>query len=303
MVGIVTPLPHTEHYHGQIWHYTSNLALVSILDKQRLWASAATMMNDPRELNYGAERIKNWYDREGDTLPDHKGMHMILTRRLRTIVDDIVAAPTYVVSASTDYRVLNQWRNYGSTSGIAIQLEPHADITPLRPPMADGLLFAPQWVKVVYQPAEQDERIKRVLESIPGPQIGPLLKPGELNNANDLIVAMLSSLAASMKDAAYAEEREVRLISFPVAGEPVLHRGTERGVVPYIELIHYENYGWALAGLSEIARASAPLPILGARVGPPQGESERQRKVGVESLFRAHDYDIPVNGSDIAYLP
>ncbi|WP_424445873.1 hypothetical protein [Microbacterium sp. CH-015] len=53
----------------------------------------------------------------------------------------------------------------------------------------------------------------------------------------------------------------------------------------------------------QIAREDAPLPILDVRVGPPQGESERQRKVGVESLLRANGLDIAVNGSDIAYLP
>lgn len=222
-------------------------------------------------------------------------MHAILTARLRTIVDDVIANPTYAVSASTNHRVLNQWRSYGGTSGVAIRFEPHADITPVQTRMANGLLVAPQWVKVVYDVAEQDARIKRVLGSIPGPQIGPFLKPGSLGNANDMIVAMLSSLAASMKDEAYAEEREVRLISYPAKGTSPLHRGTDRGVVPYIELMNYENYGWALAGLDALAQADATLPIMETRVGPPQGESERQRKAGVDSLLKSHGYDIAVN--------
>lgn len=60
MVGVVTPLPRSEQYHGPIWHFTSAIALVSILKERRLWASAATMMNDPQELTYGAERIRRW---------------------------------------------------------------------------------------------------------------------------------------------------------------------------------------------------------------------------------------------------
>ena len=77
---------------------------------------------------------------------------------------------------------------------------------------------------------------------------------GSLGNANDLIVAMLSSLAASMEDDAYAEEREVRLIPYPVDGAKPLHRGTDRGVIPYMELMHYENYGWAVAGLDQMVK-------------------------------------------------
>ena len=90
MVGAVTPLPHSEHYHGPIWHFTNAAALVSIVERRRLWASAATMMNDPQELTYGADRISAWYEREGHVLPNHIGMHAILKARLRTIAEDIV---------------------------------------------------------------------------------------------------------------------------------------------------------------------------------------------------------------------
>lgn len=157
-------------------------------------------------------------------------------------------------------------------------------------------------MQVLYQPDEQDLRIARVLRGITTSQIADFLKPGRLGNAKDLIVAVLSSLAASLKDEAYSEEREVRLIAYPLHGEKPEHRGTDRGVVPYIELMHYENHGWAVAGLEGLATPDAPLPIEEVRVGPPQGESERQRKIGVTSLLAAHGFDIPVNGSDIAYL-
>jgi hypothetical protein len=260
------------------------------------------MMNDPGELTYGADRIKRWYELEGQTLPKHPALHMILRSRIKDFEAYLLDNPAYVVSASTSYRIVNQWRNYSATGGVAIKLEPHAEISTVPPPQVGGFLLSPQWVKVLYQPEEQDRRIERVLRGIARSQIAAFLKPGQLGNAKDLIVAVLSSLAASLKDEAYSEEREVRLIAYPLQGQQPDHRGTDRGVVPYIELMHYENHGWAVAGLASLATPDAPLPIEEVRVGPPQGESERQRKIGVNSLLAAHGFDVPVNGSDIAYL-
>lgn len=56
-------------------------------------------------------------------------------------------------------------------------------------------------------------------------------------------------------------------------------------------------------GLQGLADSNAPLPIEEVRVGPPDGESERQRIVGVTSLLRANGFDAAVNGSTIRYLP
>lgn len=301
--GMFGPLPSSEHYHGPIWHFTDAAALVNIVKGRHLWASAATVMNDLKELSFGAERIKLWYEQNGDELDGGADVHVILTKHMRTLVDDVVRNPAYVVSASTDFRVLNQWRNYGGTKGVAIRLEPHAELTPVDPPMMRSLLFAPQWVEVAYSPSEQDARIRKVLNSfIMGP-IGELFDSRDLASADLFIGAVLASLAASMKDDAFSEEKEVRLISWIPEHQQPVHRGTDRGVVPYIEIMHYQNAGWALAGLERLAQRDAMLPILEIRVGPPEGESERQRRIGVESLLRANGYDIPVNGSTIAYLP
>lgn len=82
--GSVFPLPSSEHYHGPVWHFTDAYALVSIVEKQQLWASAATMLNDPEELVYGATRIVDWYSEHGDELPEDAALHLHLTISLTT---------------------------------------------------------------------------------------------------------------------------------------------------------------------------------------------------------------------------
>lgn len=302
--GAFGPLPLSEHYHGPIWHFTDSWALVSIVEKKQLWATAATMLNDPEELITGANRIIQWYERLGDELPKHLQLHLQLTEILNDdFVNTILGSPAYVVCASTDYRVLNQWRNYAATSGVAVSIDPHAELIPAKPPLMTGFMFLPQWVKVAYEPADQDERIRRVLSKITAGQIQPVLDSPNATAANVLIRGLLAALAASMKDSAYAEEKEVRLISYLPEGAHPKHRGSARGVVPYLEINHYPNFGWDLIGLEDLADSNAPLPIKEVRVGPPDGETERQRIVGVTSLLRANGFDAPVNGSTIRYLP
>lgn len=302
--GAFGPLPFSEHYHGPIWHFTDSSALVSMVENRQLWATAATMLNDPEELVYGAKRIAQWYARFGDTLSKDLSLHMQLTQILNDdFVDSILRNPAYVVCASTDYRVLNQWRNYASTSGVAVKLDPHAGLIPADPPMMAGFIFLPQWVTVAYRPDEQDDRIQRVLQSITSGQIKPTLDSSDAAAANKLIRGLLAALAASMKDLAYMEEKEVRLIAYLPEDASPSHRGSSRGVVPYMKINHYPNFGWELAGLKGLADPKALLPIEEVRVGPPDGESERQRIIGVTSLLRANRSNAPVNGSTIRYLP
>lgn len=302
--GAVAPLPLSEHYHGPIWHFTDSTALVSMVQTKQLWATAATMLNDPEELSTGANRIVQWYERFSDELPNHPPLQLQLTEILSDdFVNKIRARPAYVVCASTDYRVLNQWRNYGATSGVSISIDPHAALIPDNPPLMSGFMFLPQWVTVAYQPADQDERIRRVLSKITAGQIQPVLDSPNPSAANILLRGLMAALAASMKDSAYAEEKEVRLISYPPEGARPRHRGSARGVIPYLAINHYTNFGWELAGLEGLGNSSAPLPITEVRVGPPDGESERQRVAGVTSLLRANGLNQPVNGSTIRYLP
>lgn len=302
--GAFGPMPLSEHYRGPIWHFTDSWALVSMVETKQLWASAATMLNDPEELITGANRIIQWYERCGDELPEHLQLHLQLAEILNNdFVDTILRNPAYVVCASTDHRVLNQWRNYGATSGVAVSIDPHAELIPVKPPLMTGFMFLPQWVTVAYEPVEQDERIRRVLSNITSGQIQTVLDSPDAAAANVLIRGLLAALAASMKDSAYAEEKEVRLISYLPEGAHPKHRGSARGVVPYLELTHYPNFGWDLIGLKGLAESNAPLPIKEVRVGPPDGESERQRIVGVSSLLHANGFDAAVDGSTIRYLP
>ena len=78
--------------------------------------------------------------------------------------------------ASKHYRILNQWRYYGSTKGVAVKLDAHAEHIPADPPRMTGPLLVPQWVTVEYDPDKQDERIEWALSKIAESNLKPLLE-------------------------------------------------------------------------------------------------------------------------------
>lgn len=304
VVGHFAPLPDTQLYEGQVWHFTDAYAFVNIVENHRLWASAATVMNDPREMTHGAERIESWYKAYGDQLDLDARLHSLIVTQLKTLPIEVLERPAYVVSASRDFRMANQWQHYARASGVAIGLDPRTVVTPVNPLTAgQSVAVKSQWVEVVYDPAEQDQRIRRVLESLGERLIGHLIQRGQLQVAGEFVGGTLVALAASMKDPAFASEQEVRLISYLPQGQTPSHRATARGVIPYLEIGGKSEKGqWIFDGHSELPASDGQLPITAVRVGPPEGESERQRIIGVTSALRANGYRVPVNGPAFALL-
>ena len=91
-----------------------------------LWATAATMLNDPDELEYGVGRLVEWFDRQ-DYSEETAGAHIIIRRVLSDLREWILANPAYVVCASTAGDMLGQWRGYAGKAGYAIQIDPELD--------------------------------------------------------------------------------------------------------------------------------------------------------------------------------
>lgn len=300
ITGQWQPIPAQHHHYGQAWHYTDAAALVGIVENDALWASAATAMNDPSELTYGARRIREWYDRDGNATEGTAAAHIMINSVVKDLERLVVENPAYVVSCSSDSRLLNQWQGYASGTGYAIRLNTDIGFVPDDPPDVDEtLIFLPFWIAVRYTTKEQDLLIQRVISYLlePTSLIGREIK-GDPAIAYLLIRGTLVALAAALKDEAFRAEHEVRLISYLPDDRLPLHRATSRGVVPYIVLKASDSISFE--GVPPIT----PLPIIGVKVGPPEGESERQRIAGVRSLLIANGRGSLVpTGAGIPFIP
>lgn len=301
LVGSWAPILMTDPV-GHVWHYTDAAALVSIIKHGELWASAATTMNDPTELSFGAALVSRWYARNADSLSGDPRILEFLTEAVAELESAVIENPAFIVSASEDPRLLHQWRNYAGTGGYALNLESFETAFAVKhgPSLDAEFTLQPVWVRVLYEEALQAKRIESALAYITNEAtlIGRLVATDGMEDAAVLIRANLAALAATMKDDAFAAEKEVRLVAYLPKAVTASHRATLRGVVPYVELHAIRTVPFS----DHPPKVS--LPIQEVRVGPPTGQSEDQRKAGVRSLLKAAGLGgIPVSGAGIPYLP
>lgn len=311
--GAFWPIRSVRAYRGDVWHYTDAAGLEGIVSSGELRASSTVLLNDPQELRYGAKRISRWWAANRDRITaDASGLRPIVNNQLESFHKTILENPAYVVCAS-ERRLLSQWRNYASSKGFAIKLDASRSYGIVDDPLVGGpkdaprttstpknaLTLLPTWVRVAYKQGEQDEVIGATFKWLAmkvGP-VGRLLAANDDLNATTLVKAYVAALAASMKHPAYREEREVRLIAYLPENRRPGHHPAARGVVPFIRIMATPD-----PDLSE-QRPFQPLPIREVRVGPPQGVSERQRRLGAESLLRTYGFGAEVKGSQIPFIP
>lgn len=306
--GTALIVPPTSEYHDGVWHYTDAHGLAGIVaggpsgGPQRigvLWATAATMLNDPDELEYGVGRLVEWFDKQ-DYSEERAGAHIIIRSVLSDLREWILANPAYVVCASTEGDMLGQWRGYAGKAGYAIQLDPTHEWAVWAGPGQVGFAWSPAWIRVAYTAEEQDVLMRRYFAYLfsDGSFIGRLISKFAVRDAVEHVRALLSGLAAALKDPSFAAEQEVRLIAFPPEGVVPKFRGSDRGLVPYLELVP--------AIFPHILRPQKPmaLPVRNIRIGPPRGDHMIQRERTARLLLDATGRSaVPVNRSDIPFIP
>lgn len=313
MRGVIHAIPPAAMHHDPVWHYTDAGGLAGIAtggpptkkgDSRGngcLWATAATTLNDPGELTYGAQRIGEWYELYGAAAPGSEKVHSAIRSALPELEESLLSDPAYVVSASIDGDSLGQWRGYAGPGGYAIELDTWdpEPMTVERPDPNVTFTVAPTWVKVEYQREAQDKLIRLALDDVLDVNrvVGGFAARSDLD-AEILVRGRLSSLAAVLKHPSFAEEKEVRLVSFLPPGSDPKFRGTARGLIPYIET----TTGIFPHALAETVYS--PLPIKSVRVGPPAGDAMRQRVRATRMLLDSTGRSgASVHESEIPYLP
>ncbi|MEQ6352810.1 DUF2971 domain-containing protein [Ralstonia pseudosolanacearum] len=231
-----------------LFHYTTPGGLIGIVESKSIWATHIRFLNDSMEfrhaLKLASEVIENLTTAE-ENIDRHEGL-----RRMR---EGIAGAGINICVASFTERGddLGQWRGYGK-SGYALGI-PFASLAERA--AATQWLFGP----CVYAREAQAELMKQLLLEVLELHLQEP-KDGEEEDLRRLhsgypIALYLNSYAPFFKDAAFAEEREWRLVSRPLSYRHMRMRAGASMLVPY--------YTYALVGTDTDA-----IPVESVRVGP-----------------------------------
>jgi hypothetical protein len=289
-----------------VFHYTSAGALISILEKDQLWATAAHALNDTSELVNGQvqltkalEKLKKKFTAEESRLAEH----------LLSQIDFFVQDHEYFIAcASTNSDSLNLWRNYAAGQGHAIMIENNVAYAPLT---IEGGLFdmnlhgiprvqIHRWTRVIYDEEEQmriaelfleeelhdpDSNLHRYVDSTDDKE-----KVTAWSGLRTAVVPML----ALFKHPAFSVEEEVRLLFESWGPNDVMQpsfRPGGYGVAPYIKLtvighdldeMTYEPFG---------PLKPQPLPVIGIIPGPSTDDQGRNKVRALQALCKATGHD------------
>lgn len=227
--------PMLANFYGQeppafLHHYTDAVALLGIVKQRELWATHIRYLNDAREFVHAIDLAKSYVAQQIQL-----GNAILLENLTYTL--DSMPGNTFIVSFSEVSDLLSQWRGYCRSGGYSLEFDT-ASIKDL----ADQQRFA--LVKCTYDRAEQEQLIRTlVLEALtefpdfnPGPPFPQDMSEQHRAHvfAGKWFFPKMQRLASAMKDPAFSEEREWRLIGGlwkPLPPLDVRPRGSL--IVPY----------------------------------------------------------------------
>jgi hypothetical protein len=201
-----------EYYAQQpppvLHHYTDAAGLLGIIRGRALWATHIRFLNDAREFVHAVD-IAHAYVQQ--LKPQHAPpLIHALTGTLESMPGN-----TFVISFSEDGDVLSQWRGYCRSGGYSMDFN-----TEKLQQLAEGQRFV--LVKCTYDRTEQEqlvqslilEAVKEFPHYVPPGECSPLMTEETRAHifAGTWFFPKMQRLASAMKDPAFKEEREWRLI-------------------------------------------------------------------------------------------
>lgn len=224
-----------------MWHHTSRAGFEGILTSASVWATDLAHMNDPQEIVHGLAVLSEAWQQfaEEENLPHATRSCMddlILVEKLRSYFGHL-----HVFSTTIKDDDLYQWQAYSKADGFSVGLDVQQPlIANLKQNQLvyNSMVIGVGWFKVVYEPKLQNLVarlfIQDLVASITRAQA---LAPTQPLHNHDLIYFKIQVLAfvASLKDQAWATEREVRNFILFSNAKP-LFRESAAGHVPYIQL-------------------------------------------------------------------
>jgi len=227
-----------------LYHYTTAEGLIGIIgkeknDKKKIWATNIFYLNDWEEFIAGIKMAQKYLEQLRD-----KASTKIDSQRFDWLIKEIKnigpnrSLSVYVSSFSKNGDELSQWRAYCSKGGYAIGFP----ISRLR-----ALAGKQEFVlkRCVYSKSQQDKIIRQTVDETLQMKLSPIqiLQAGP--DAESLLRCTLSNhliwklaqVCPLIKNNAFRNEEEYRLISKPHAGNKfdIKFRDQKGSIIPYVE--------------------------------------------------------------------
>ncbi len=242
-----------------IYHYTTQLGLLGVVEERKIWATMSRYLNDVSEFVL-AQEVARKVVTDRKKLERDPSIQRLLDDLKRAIDNSGINVCVCALSANGDS--LSQWRAYsGDGTGYAIGFDPEK----LRNAAGKcGYILAP----CVYEEGEQLSLMNRIVQETLDENIA-LLKSDTYDEdiPGGNFAYSLNRYALIIKNAAFKEEQEWRLISRPTSyrADGVSFRPGLSTIIPYQEIPITEEKG--------------RLPINDVVVGPTPRPDEAARAV------------------------
>lgn len=200
-----------------LYHYTSQLGLLGILTDQAVWATKISHLNDGRELAYGFDLLRRHFeDLDGFFADNLDGQ---LLRHLREYLDRVGYMNLFVASFTEQGDLLSQWRGYGRPGDAYSIGFPKAllaseavrrsgyNLVQCRYALDEQRAALPQLLVTA------KEKLAYLLDQQDAPAVDAALE-----SVGFEFIFQALAVAASLKDRAFKEEKEWRLIATRYVG-------------------------------------------------------------------------------------
>lgn len=282
-----------------VWHYTDAGGVRGIVGELELWATDALFMNDASELQLIQGLFHEMvldFEFTNERLPD-PGERRAVIQAFDGAISAFQEDPgVYAVCFCEDGDLLSQWNTYGrGGGGYSLGLDSKA-LAALDPAVVGELDF----FQVIYDRYEQRIAVYRFVEvAINVIDLYFEHHPDKprieiLNLAGECLAQLAQWFSARVKDAAFEQEREWRLIyrhkldRNEVASYPREFRSTDRGLIPYVRL--------PLGDLHKKLRGEV-FPLEEVKIGPTAREDLAARALSY--LLKDSGFDITASSSKI----
>lgn len=257
----------TASFPSGVFHYASLRGLEGILEQKAIWATEARFLNDTKEIREFLAFVLREIDALLRTNLESGAEYLAFLRKFILGYFDEEhpdASMIFISSFSEHGDLLSQWRGYcPANQGVSIGFSAQAID---QQAVAQGYVFG----KCIYEDEQKKDIAKQFLEIA----VAEYEKIVEKVNRRDFdgdkfllckrISSYLMRLAAFMKDPAFREEGEWRVVSSVIEGsssDRVKFRIGSQSFIPYMEFPLPTKYDGSVL-IAGIVQAPTPNPAL-----------------------------------------
>jgi hypothetical protein len=235
----------TEFPESFLYHYTSQNGFMGILGMKKIWATNALYMNDSEEINQALSifldccKRFSYSDADSDEKQFIKSLHENI---LLTCLFD-KNPNIYICSFSEQPDLLSQWRGYcPEASGISIGFDFSIRLADIVNKQGFSLVKCKYSSSSDQIPLNLTKFFTYALNTFNKTPKHLMIKE-RIDSALQGLNKLLFKIAAGIKNPAFSEENEWRLISEPIpfTDPRVKFRSGKSMLIPYVEIDLVEN--------------------------------------------------------------